>query len=190
MGDAISPGMTVGTCAWMEQEWLRGLGTVDKQFFEAVRYMDDILMVYADAAEWDSDRFLADLQASECYWPPLRLEAASGDTFLETRFEVTPNGFKYRLKNTNEGTTKPMVWRYQHFDSYGAYQQKRSTLMASLRKVDKMASDGEQLLRSGSAKLQEFTRLRYPAGIRKFMCEVMYRDTGKIEWRYLRAGQQ
>ena len=62
-------------------------------------------------------------------------------------------------------------------------------MMATLRKVNKMASDGDQLMLSGAAKVSEFEHLGYPAGIRKFMCEVLYRDTERVEWRYLRARQ-
>ena len=104
-------------------------------------------------------------------------------------FRGGTGGFQIPAKNANEETSEPVVWRYQHFESYGAYQQKRSTMMATLRKVEKMASDGKQLLLSGSEKLLEFDRLGYPVGIRRFMCEVLYRDTGKVEWRYLRAEQ-
>jgi hypothetical protein len=47
MGDALSPAMTVITCAWMESEWQKTLTHSDQQMFDARRFMDDILMVYA-----------------------------------------------------------------------------------------------------------------------------------------------
>ena len=190
MGDAISPGMTIGTCAWMEGEWLNGMNEQDKQQFEAARFMDDILLVYAENEKWDAKEFLQDFGKSECYWPPLSLEPAHDNVFLETRFELQEHGFEYRLKNANEGMESPAVWRYQHWSSYGAYQQRRSTMLATLRKVDKMASSGRQLLISGDAKLKEFERLGYPVGVRRFMCAVLARDTGKIEWWALRKQQR
>ena len=45
-----------------------------KAQFTAARYMDDILLLTAKG-DWDSERFHADFQASECYMPPLKLEA-------------------------------------------------------------------------------------------------------------------
>ena len=50
MGDPISPGMTIGTLAWMEKEWMKQLHPTDKQFFKGARYMDDVLLIYADSA--------------------------------------------------------------------------------------------------------------------------------------------
>ena len=47
-----------------------------KARFTAARYMDDILLLTAKG-DWDSERFHADFQASECYMPPLKLEAGS-----------------------------------------------------------------------------------------------------------------
>ena len=88
MGDPISPGMTIGTCAWMEKEWMRTLASSDKQHFCAGRFMDDILMLYRKSPNWDYERFLADFARSECYHPPLELEDAKDDTFLETTFRV------------------------------------------------------------------------------------------------------
>ena len=46
--------------------------------------------------------------------------------------------------NNNEGGgANSSVWRYQHFYSDSAFLQKRATLTACLRKVQKMASDVE-----------------------------------------------
>ena len=59
MGDPISPGMTIGTCAWMEKQWMHGLPPHEKQRFCAARFMDDILMVYRMSRWWDHERFLA-----------------------------------------------------------------------------------------------------------------------------------
>ena len=110
-------------------------------------------------------------------------------------FEITQDKCNFRLKNVNEGrTTNPVVWRYQHFDSHGEYHgtyiigtyqwymQKRSTLASTLSKVHAMASDDTQLSYSAGEKLQEFTRLGYPAGIRKYMCHSMAIKTGDKVW--------
>ena len=47
MGDPLSPGMTIGACAWMEKEWLDGLHFSVRRNFKMRRFMDDILIVYA-----------------------------------------------------------------------------------------------------------------------------------------------
>ena len=46
MGDALSPAMTIGTCGWMEREWMNGLDVSTKGNFKAKRYMDDILFCF------------------------------------------------------------------------------------------------------------------------------------------------
>ena len=155
MGDPISPGMTVGGCAWMENEWLQTLTSDNKQMFRAKRFMDDILLWYVDSPQWDSQAFLRDFEQSTCYWDPLKLEPGSDGIFLETAFECNGDQITYRLKNPNEAGGDPKVWRYQHYSSYGGYYQKRATLFACLRKVHAMASDEEQLKISACAKLRE-----------------------------------
>ena len=59
MGDPLSPGMTIATCAWMEREWMREVPSEQKQFFKAKRYMDDILMIYAENDRWEHQAFMA-----------------------------------------------------------------------------------------------------------------------------------
>ena len=65
MGDPLSPGMTVITCAWMEHKWLKTKDTRDKTCFAARRFMDDILMRYAKPRWWDHERFLHDFTRSD-----------------------------------------------------------------------------------------------------------------------------
>ena len=46
--------------------------------------MDDVITVTAkDDGAWDVDRFREDFRRSECYWAPLKLEAAENAHFLE-----------------------------------------------------------------------------------------------------------
>ena len=52
---------------------------------------------------------------------------------------------------------------YMYSDS--AFLQKRATLTACLRKVEKMASDKEMLYTSALEKLAEFRGLRYPHSV-------------------------
>ena len=99
MGDPISPGMTIGACAWMENEWMESLSQVDKLMFKAKRYMDDIIMVYPKAEWWDYERFTADFARSEIYCKPLTLTDGDENTFLETILKVTENGFDYWLNH-------------------------------------------------------------------------------------------
>ena len=63
MGDALSPGMTIGTCGWMEREWMASLDDATKRNFMARRYMDDILLLMRKGG-WDSQRFYEDLKTS------------------------------------------------------------------------------------------------------------------------------
>jgi hypothetical protein len=65
MGDPLSPGMTIGACAWMEKEWMQTLTEKDKEMFGAKRFMDDILLIKAKNESWDYERFTDDFIASE-----------------------------------------------------------------------------------------------------------------------------
>ena len=95
--------------------------------------MDDILIATARNGKWDAEAVLHDFKEN-CYTKPLRLEGGTQGTFLETTFEVKNNEVEWWLKNANaDGDTR--VWRYQHFYSYGSYQQKRALLRACLTKV-------------------------------------------------------
>ena len=72
MGDSLSPGIAVGTTAWMEMEWMKSLNERTKEQFRAKRFMDDILMVTAKADHiWTRDKFIQDFKESMCYMPPL-----------------------------------------------------------------------------------------------------------------------
>jgi hypothetical protein len=181
MGDPLSPGMCIGTAAWMESEWMNGLADIDKCCIDGTRYMDDILLFTSNATWWDQETFLKDFTRSECYWKPLKLEPGKDDTFLESHFFVTPEGtVRYRLKNDNETGTQ--VWRYHHYRSHVDYSTKRATLLSTLKKVDRMASDSEQRAISARAKCAEFLRLGYPRGIIRYMCAVLARESGHVEW--------
>lgn len=181
MGDPLSPGMTIATCAWMEKEWMQQLDARDKQRFVAKRFMDDILMIYAENDEWDYEKFEEDFRRSECYQEPLKLEEGTGGTFLETRFTIERNGFRYKLKNDNENG-KAKIWRYQHFHSYSSFAQKRATLTACLKKVNLMASDRDSLRESALAKVGEFKKLGYPLGVLRKACALMGFVTGQGVW--------
>ena len=181
MGDPLSPGMTIGACAWMENEWMETISEEDKQFFRAKRFMDDILLVYAKTSRWDSDKFISDFQESECYQKPLKLETGTDGTFLETRFEIKANAFEFRLKNDNENG-KQKIWRYQHFHSNSPFLQKRATLVACLRKVQEMASGPHILYASALAKVEEFRRLRYPLSVLHKTCAYLGASTGEAAW--------
>ena len=69
---------------------------------------------------------------------------------------------KHWLKNVNDPNKETTVWRYAHYHSYTPWAVKRSVLTTTLKKVDKMASDGESLLKSALWKLVEFAKLKYP----------------------------
>ena len=65
-----------------------------------------------------------------------------------------------------------------------------TTVFSTLRKVDLMASDPEQLTISAMAKCKEFLDLEYPPGILRYMCAALARETGHSSWstvkRYIR----
>ena len=104
----------------------------------------NILLAISRARNFDSARFLTDFMKSECYWEPMHLEDAGSGTFLETVFSINPDRtVRCRLKNVNENDT--MVWRYHHYRSQLDYTTTRAILMSTLRKVDAMASDPQQL---------------------------------------------
>ena len=182
MGDAHSPGMTIGTCAWMEHEWLQTLQADTRSMFAAKRYMDDVLCFYASSSNWDEERFLADL-CSECYLPPLKLEDGGEGTFLETSFRITKtNRIQHWLKNQNTPGEAPKVWRYAHFDSHTDFTQKRAVMMACLKKVHNMCSDQRLLRESAVQKMAEFASLRYPRKMLWTACTTMGVKTRCPAW--------
>ena len=88
-----------------------------------------ITVTAKDDSAWDVDRFREDFRRSECYWAPLKLEAADNAHFLETALELDANGgFRMRLKNVNEGCERePRVWRYHRWDSFTCAKMKETT---------------------------------------------------------------
>ena len=188
MGDALSPGMTIGTCGWMEREWMMGIDGATKQHFMARRYMDDVLLLMRRYG-WDKQRFYDEFKRSECYMPPLRLEEADDGTFLETSFDIAHGVMRYRLKNVNAGGEKKM-WRYHSFDSYTTTEQKRSTMLATLKKVDFMASDEIERFYSAVDKLREFEALGYPANMRRGACGVLLKERASLAWGLVGAMQR
>ena len=109
------------------------------------------------------------------------LEEADDGTFLETSFDNTHGTMRYRLKNVNAGGhTK--VWRYHSFDSYTTTEQKRSTMLATLKKVDFMASDDIERFYSANDKLREFENLGYPARMRRDACGVLLKERPSLAW--------
>ena len=171
MGDPISPAMTIAACAMMEIKWMKRWTDEERRHFMARRYMDDILLFYAENDKWDAQVVL-DSFRTECYTNPLHLEDGGGNTFLETTFEVTDTDIRYWLKNQNE-ENENAVWRYQHYYSYATFQQKRALVRSCLRKVHKMCSDDDALWRSARAKIAEFKRLQYPLPLLKAACSRM-----------------
>ena len=99
MGDPLSPGLTIGTCAWMDKELKVLLDAQTNKIFKAGRYMDDIIMITGGKAYWNKKGFLKYFMKSECYWKPLKLEKGKDNIFLETKFNVTPDGnIHYKIK--------------------------------------------------------------------------------------------
>ena len=183
MGDPNSPGMCIGACAWMENEWMQSLTKDTKERFSSIRYMDDVMTLTARSPNFDTERFKADFHRSECYWDPLRLEDGGEGTFLETSFDLKPNGeVSHWLKNVNEPDKDPKVWRYAHYSSYTPWASKRSVMISTLKKVNKMASNEENLVMSAYCKLKEFAKLRYPIPALLRACSVVAVTTRNPAW--------
>ena len=115
------------------------------------------------------------------------MEDGGKDTFLETTFEITEaNTIRFWLKNTNEEGKPPTIWRYAHFASYAPFEQKRAVLMACLRKIHKMSSDGLARMRSARQKLHEFKQLEYPSRMLWTACTTMGVTTRDTIWFRIR----
>ena len=173
--------MTMGTCAWMEKTWLRNLPPDVRPKIMAKRYMDDIILFSAQQVN-------AEDMLQTCYHKPLKLEDARNDTFLETTFKIRDGThIQHWLKNDNEPNTPPKVWRYAHFHSYMAFDQKKAVLKACLKKVHHMASDNDSLYMSAIHKVQEFRNLQYPYKLLWTMCTTMGVQTRNPTWFEVRA---
>ena len=161
---------------WKSSGW-KPWTILQKQKYAAARY---IIVIYIGDDTWNHTQFIADFKRSDCYANPLKLEEGNDDTFLENEFTISDAGIQYWLKNTN--TEQCKIWRYQHINSYTPYKQKRSTLIATLKKVDRMASDATMRYYSAHDKLHEFTQLGYPDAMLKYACQRIGRETGHAIW--------
>ena len=170
--------MAIITTAWMEKKWMASLSQQQRGNFRAMRFMDDIFVRYREGGD-----VLQRLKA-DCYLPPLKLEEAEQETFLETTLVPLPTGgLAHRLKNKIEGCTEgQQIWRYHRYDSYCPYLQKFGVLMGTLRKVADMASDREQLEFSGHEKLREFELLGYPKRVLRMACYKMHGIDRECAW--------
>ena len=74
------------------------------------------------------------------------------------------------------------TWRYQSYDSYTPYEQKKSTLIATLKKVDFMAGNQTERYESALDKLAEFASLGYPPKVREYACQRVGRETNQRIW--------
>ena len=180
MGDPTSPGMTVGTCAWMEKEWIKSIDPTDRKRFAARRFMDDIMIIYREDPDWDHHRFISDFRRSECYQQPLTLTDGREGVFLENKFWVKKNKIDFTIKNDNE--EKNTIWRYHHFYDNTTYEQKRATLVACLRKVQHLSSDPVLMGDAALAKIAEFRRLRYPVSVLCKICSFLGASSGEATW--------
>ena len=112
------------------------------------------------------------------------MENASNEQFLETTFTANQHELSFRLKNKNE--KQYTVWRYNNYHSCVPYGIKRQVLFSTLQKVNRMASDAQQLRISAASILHEFQQLSYPKGILKFMCAILARDSNNRVWLDIR----
>ena len=162
------------------------MSTVDAQTkarFLCGRYMDDVIMFTTEDHVLDRKKLVTDFSKSDCYLPPLKLEPARQDTFLETTFTITAkNEIRHWLKNDNDIGKPPKVWRYAHFASYMAFVQKKSVMLACMRKVHDMASDDKALYDSAIQKLSEFWHLDYPDKLIWKICTTMGVQTRVKTW--------
>ena len=96
------------------------------------------------------------------------------------------------LKNDNEegkNEIKPYGdTTYQHFQSATAFMQKRATLTACLRKVERMGSGDAYLIKGAKDKLAEFRNLRYPPSVLRQACTYLAASSGRGAWITVRNG--
>ena len=104
---------------------------------------------------------------------------------LSVQYWIEDGEIKYQLKNDNADGERN-VWRYQHFDSNAPYLQKRATITACLRKVQKMSSDPLSMERGALAKIAEFRRLRYPITALRRICSYLGATSGEGTWIRIR----
>ena len=69
-------------------------------------------------------------------------------------------GITHWLKNVNEPDKDPKVWRYAHYSSYTPWASKRSVMISTLKKVNKMASNDENLVKSAYRPTGNLKNLR------------------------------
>ena len=62
------------------------------------------------------------------------------------------------------------------------YLQKRATMVACLRRVQRMSSDTHSMAESALAKIAEFRRLRYPINVLRKTCAYLGATTGEGAW--------
>ena len=87
---------------------------------------------------------------------------------------------RFRLKNDNEAETT--IRRYQHFRSETPFLQKRATLTAALRRVQRMSSDADCMSTGAGHKIAEFRRLRYPLSVIRQACSFLAATTAEPTW--------
>ena len=149
-------------------------------------------VIEAESAQLRVDPLLSPPAATNAHALPIPASLSptsitTDGTFLETSFEIQHGRINYRLKNTNPRSKE--VWRYHSFDSYATFGQKKSTMIAALKKVDYFASDNSERMISAIHKLREFRNLDYPNTMRREVCEILMQESGNIVWRIVGALQ-
>ena len=123
---------------------------------------------------------MEDFQRSDCYWAPLKLEDGKEDVFLETQIQIQGCTIRHKLKNEN--ADGPKIWRYAHVKSATQFKYKYATLIASLQKVQAMASDDSMLVGSAIDKLKEFILQGYSFNTISRACVHMAVVSRKQAW--------
>ena len=185
MGDPHSPGITIGTCAWMEKEWLNTLEQEVRDNFVARRYMDDVIFFVAKNGEIDCDKLMNNFR-EECYWKPLSLTPAERHVYLETELFKKDNTIIHSMKNNNKRDQEYKVWRYAHYCSATSYQYKKQLVKATLTKLHKLCNDDYLLYHSALDKIQEFILLQYPIPLISTLCSLMAVRTRNVTWFKIR----
>ena len=70
----------------------------------------------------------------------------------------------------------------RYYSSYTPWASKRSVMISTLKKVNKMASNEENLVMSAYCKLKEFAKLRYPIPALLRACSVVAVTTRNPAW--------
>ena len=126
------------------------------------------------------------MQRSVVYQEPLKLERGHDGTFLETRFTIENNAFRYKLKNDNEQGGETKVWRYICISTQTRllFRRERRLQRAREREIGWPATlaicMSARWIKWRSSDI--LRRVRYPLGLLRKACAYIAATSGVRQW--------